>query len=108
MQRAVPPRMSEYPAPFRGGTDVESTSPRQPPPFAAIFGGEPVVRTRAVAQGLRPSDPMDWAPRDLDKLIADPKQALDVFDFEPVMRKNVPPARAPSVKDIMPAMVRRV
>ena len=35
---------------------------------------------------------MDWAPRDLDKLISDPKQALDVFDFEPVMKKNVPPA----------------
>ena len=35
---------------------------------------------------------MHWAPRDLDKLIADPKQALDVFDFEPVMKKNVPPA----------------
>ena len=25
-------------------------------------------------------------------MIADPKQALDVFDFEPVMKKNVPPA----------------
>src|SRR4029079_13079438 len=27
-----------------------------------------------------------------DKLIEDPRQALDVFDFEPVMKKNVPPA----------------
>jgi 4-hydroxymandelate oxidase len=45
-----------------------------------------------LAEGLRPSDPADWAPRDLDKLIADPTQALDVFDFEPVMKKNVPPA----------------
>ena len=35
---------------------------------------------------------MEWAPRDLDKLIADPREALDVFDFEPVMKKNVPPA----------------
>ena len=35
---------------------------------------------------------MQWAPRDLDKLITDPKQALNVFSFEPVMRKNVPPA----------------
>jgi 4-hydroxymandelate oxidase len=40
----------------------------------------------------RPSDPMVWAPRDLDVLITDPKQALDVFDFEPVARKNLPPA----------------
>jgi 4-hydroxymandelate oxidase len=46
----------------------------------------------ALAEGMRPSDPADWAPRDLDKLIADPTQALDVFDFEPVMKKNVPPA----------------
>jgi FMN-dependent dehydrogenase len=37
-------------------------------------------------------DPMVWAPRDLDKLISDPKEALDVFDFEPVAKKNVPPA----------------
>src|SRR5262249_36785007 len=31
-------------------------------------------------------------PSDFDKLIDDPKQALDVFDFEPVARKNLPPA----------------
>src|SRR5215472_3228664 len=35
---------------------------------------------------------MVGAPRDLDKLISDPKEALDVFDFEPVARKNLPPA----------------
>ena len=40
----------------------------------------------------RPADPFVWAPRDYDHLIASPKEALDVFDFEPVMRKNVPPA----------------
>src|SRR5262249_14511814 len=37
-------------------------------------------------------DPMTWAARDLDKLIASPKDAINVFDFEPVMFKNVPPA----------------
>jgi 4-hydroxymandelate oxidase len=37
-------------------------------------------------------DPMVWAPRDLDKLISDPKEALDVFDFEPVAKRNLPPA----------------
>ncbi len=37
-------------------------------------------------------DPMLWAPRNLDKLIATPKDAINVFDFEPVMAKNVPPA----------------
>src|SRR5205807_6316024 len=30
--------------------------------------------------------------RDLDRLIANPDEAIDVFDFEPVMRQNVPPA----------------
>jgi 4-hydroxymandelate oxidase len=40
----------------------------------------------------RLTDPIVWAPRDLDKLISDPKEALDVFDFEPVAKKNLPPA----------------
>jgi isopentenyl diphosphate isomerase/L-lactate dehydrogenase-like FMN-dependent dehydrogenase len=39
-----------------------------------------------------PPDPMVWMPRDMDALIKSPKEALDVFDFEPVMHKNVPPA----------------
>jgi len=47
---------------------------------------------RALAEVFRPQDPAEWAPRDLVNLIADPGQALDVFDFEPVMKKNVPPA----------------
>jgi 4-hydroxymandelate oxidase len=46
----------------------------------------------ALAEAFRPQDPAEWAPRDIDNLIADPSQALDVFDFEPVMKKNVPPA----------------
>jgi len=37
-------------------------------------------------------DPMIWAPADLQDLITSPRDALNVFDFEPVMRKNVPPA----------------
>jgi len=35
---------------------------------------------------------MVWMPRDLAKLISDPEEALDVFDFEPVARRNLPPA----------------
>jgi 4-hydroxymandelate oxidase len=48
----------------------------------------------AVAQDTtsRPADPLVWAPRELGKLIESPGQALDVFDLEPVMQKNVPPA----------------
>ena len=57
-----------------------------------FLAASPLFARSALAEGLRPSDPVDWAPRDLDKLIEDPTKALDVFDFEPVMRKNVPPA----------------
>jgi 4-hydroxymandelate oxidase len=57
-----------------------------------FLAASPLIAQAALAEGLRPSDPADWAPRDLDKLITDPKQALDVFDFEPVMKNNVPPA----------------
>jgi 4-hydroxymandelate oxidase len=57
-----------------------------------FLAASPLLAHGALAQGLRPQDPAEWAPRDLDKLIADPAQALDVFDFEPVMKKNVPPA----------------
>ena len=56
------------------------------------LAASPLLAHAALAQGLRPSDPVDWAPRDPDRLIADPTQALDVFDFEPVMKNNVPPA----------------
>src|SRR6202043_240445 len=37
-------------------------------------------------------DPMIWAPRTLDKLIKSPKEAINIFDFEPVAAKNMPPA----------------
>jgi 4-hydroxymandelate oxidase len=57
-----------------------------------FLAASPLFARTASAEGLRSPDPADWAPRDLDKLIADPTQALDVFDFEPVMKKNVPPA----------------
>src|SRR5947207_15279890 len=57
-----------------------------------FLAASPLVPREALAEGLVPRDPMQWAPRDLDKLIAEPKQAVNVFDFEPVMKKNVPPA----------------
>jgi isopentenyl diphosphate isomerase/L-lactate dehydrogenase-like FMN-dependent dehydrogenase len=47
----------------------------------------------ALAQELqRLPDPMVWGPRTLDRLIGTPREALDVFDFEAVARKNLPPA----------------
>ena len=36
-------------------------------------------------------DPMIWAPAGGD-LIKSPKDAINVFEFEPVCRQNVPPA----------------
>ena len=73
--------MSPYP--------VDFTSRRR---FLQFLAASPLFTREALAESLRQSDPAEWAPRDLEKLIADPAQALDVFDFEPVMRMNVPPA----------------
>ena len=51
---------------------------------------------RAFAETLMPKsklpDPMIWAPLDANNLIKNPKEAINVFDFEPVMRQKVPPA----------------
>ena len=40
---------------------------------------------------LKLPDPMIWAPRGLEP-IKSPKEAINVFDFEPAAFKNVPPA----------------
>src|SRR5689334_21925731 len=50
---------------------------------AAAFAGESPSKL---------PDPMLWAPQNLEELIKSPKDAINVFDFEPVCRKNVPPA----------------
>ena len=54
------------------------------------------ISQSAVAQDAaappRLPDPLPWAPRGLGKLIDDPKEALSVFDFELVMKQNVPAA----------------
>jgi isopentenyl diphosphate isomerase/L-lactate dehydrogenase-like FMN-dependent dehydrogenase len=66
--------------------------------FMQFLAGSPLVAAggSALAQTLLPGsrlpDPLMWAPLDAGKLIKDPKQAINVFDFEPVMRQNVPPA----------------
>src|SRR5215813_13874629 len=50
----------------------------------------------ALAETLLPKpkapDPLMWGPFDPADLIKSPKEAINVFDFEPVCRKNVPPA----------------
>jgi 4-hydroxymandelate oxidase len=60
--------------------------------FLQFLASSRLFAVGALAETTHPSDPAEWAPRDPDSLIADPTQALDVLDFEPVMQKNVPPA----------------
>ena len=37
-------------------------------------------------------DPIIWAPLKTEELVKNPKEAINVFDFEPVARMKVPPA----------------
>jgi len=67
--------------------------------FMQFLAGSPLFATgagSALAQTLLPKvklpDPVTWAPLDMHQLIKSPKEAINVFDFEPVMRQNVPPA----------------
>src|SRR5204863_2390331 len=53
--------------------------------FEAFAGEGPMPGTKL-------PDPLMWGPMRTDELIASPKEAINVFDFEPVCRKNVPPA----------------
>src|SRR5256885_13922055 len=47
---------------------------------------------QTLVPGSREADPRMWAPYDPNHLIKDPKEAINVFDFEPVARQKVPPA----------------
>ena len=64
--------------------------------FLAASSALTYMDARAFAETLLPKaklpDPMMWAPLDASNLIKAPKEAINVFDFEPVMRQNVPPA----------------
>lgn len=46
----------------------------------------------APAAGVKLPDPIMWAPLKTESLIKSPKEAINVFDFEPVARVNIPPA----------------
>src|SRR3954465_4972154 len=68
--------------------------------FLEFLAGTPLLAWPGLAGfaadgPLAPSrlpDPIMWAPMRTDDLIKSPKDAINVFDFEPVARKNVPPA----------------
>ena len=72
---------------------VLATSRRR---FLQYLAGSPLFASGAIsAYGMEaPSklpDPMIWAPPG-GELIKSPKDAINVFDFEPVAHTNVPPA----------------
>src|SRR5215469_11003156 len=66
--------------------------------FLQFLAASPLFSSagKALADGLEAPaklpDPIIWAPQTLNTLIKSPKEAITVFDFEPVARVNVPPA----------------
>jgi len=59
-------------------------------PLLAAGAGPAWAETLLPKQKL--PDPLMWGPQDASDLIKSPKDAINVFDFEPVCRQNVPPA----------------
>jgi 4-hydroxymandelate oxidase len=53
--------------------------------FDALAGEGPVA-------GVKLPDPIVWAPLKTENVIKNPKEAINVFDFEPACRATVPPA----------------
>jgi isopentenyl diphosphate isomerase/L-lactate dehydrogenase-like FMN-dependent dehydrogenase len=67
--------------------------------FLQYLAASPLLATggaQALADPYLPKtvvpDPLMWGPRQSDHLIKSPKDAINVFDLEPVCRQNVPPA----------------
>jgi len=61
-------------------------------PLLAMPGMSSLAADNPVSAPNRLPDPVMWAPRTFDKLISNPKEAINVFDFEAVARSRVPPA----------------
>src|SRR5438132_4545376 len=66
--------------------------------FLQLLAASPLLGAGGAfaGEGLAPRtklpDALTWAPMRADELIKSPKEAINVFDFEPVCRENVPPA----------------
>jgi isopentenyl diphosphate isomerase/L-lactate dehydrogenase-like FMN-dependent dehydrogenase len=65
--------------------------------FLQFLAGSPLLAGTSLSALAREApaklpDPMVWGPQNLEELIKTPKEAINVFDFEPVCQKNVPPA----------------
>ena len=71
----------------------QATSRRR---FLQFLAGSPLlagsIPALAEGPGTRLPDPITWAPLKTETLIKSPKEAINVFDFEPICRVNVPPA----------------
>ncbi|MEJ0077866.1 MAG: alpha-hydroxy acid oxidase [Alphaproteobacteria bacterium] len=57
-----------------------------------LLAGSSAFAGEGPAAGVKLPDPIMWAPLRTETLIKSPKDAINVFDFEPVARVNVPPA----------------
>jgi isopentenyl diphosphate isomerase/L-lactate dehydrogenase-like FMN-dependent dehydrogenase len=57
-----------------------------------LFAGPAALAGEGPAAGVKLPDPIMWAPLRTETLIKSPKDAINVFDFEPVARVNIPPA----------------
>src|SRR5712672_2856563 len=57
-----------------------------------LAAAAPANFAQTLIPGTREADPRMWAPYDPAYLIKTPKEAINVFDFEPVARQKVPPA----------------
>ena len=73
----------------------QATSRRR---FLQFLTGSPLLAgslpafAEAPVAGTKLSDPIIWAPLKTENLIKSPKEAINVFDFEPACRAAVPPA----------------
>jgi hypothetical protein len=69
-------------------SDIKAESRRR---FLKFASSSPLLAWPGLA-ALAVDDPIRWAPMNTEHLIASPKDAINVFDFEPVASKNIPPA----------------
>ena len=56
------------------------------------YGGFAAIAAETPQPGSKLPDPIAWAPLKAEDLIKSPRDAINVFDFEPVARMRVPPA----------------
>ena len=66
--------------------------------FLQFLAASPIAGTAwaQLSPKQRLPDPIPWAALEPDKLIKSPKEAINVFDFEPAARSGAPIAKASS------------